>query len=441
MQVLAKGVVKVELGFKPGQGNSLNECISRNDCFGMLRLTLAIFVLIDHSWTLGFGEEGLGWLGIETGGQLNRLPTLGFLIISGYFISRSAGMLSVGRFLWHRGLRILPGLWVCLLVTAIVFAPIAAAREDISLSGQWFAADGPVTYVWVNAFASMNQFGISGLLENVPYSAGPGTGVFDGSLWSLKYEMLAYLAAVLLCGGLIFQQYRKAIALLAGVVFLTLAVWITYNTVRFGSWPYTIPGATPNLPLIGPINVNQAVSLGSAFLLGMCMNVFGHRIPIRWQWAVLAGVTLAVSVFTAAFPVVGVPAWAYLLMYLAVKVRPPLRDQWRQHDYSYGVFLYAFPVQQMLALWGFTWGGVWGYSLVAAVVTLIIAAGSWHLVEQPMTRFRSIGIRTIARPTVQMKQETDRSVMVVADVDLSSKAAMPETTISPRSSGSARHRL
>src|SRR4051812_12883386 len=152
----------------------------------------AFAVLVSHSFPLGYGRDDPG--GGLTHGQtaLGEIGILGFFTISGFLITRSAARFSLGRYLWHRGLRILPGLWVCLLVTAFVFAPMVALIERGSLAGFFGADGGPIGYVLNNCLVAIRQYGISGLLLETPYGHRTGTSVFDGSLWSLLYEVLCY---------------------------------------------------------------------------------------------------------------------------------------------------------------------------------------------------------------------------------------------------------
>ena len=60
------------------------------------------------------------------------------------------------------------------------------------------------------------------------------------------------------------------------------------------------------------------------------------------------------------------------------------------NDLSYGTYIYAFPVQQLLAVAGaHTVLGYWGFATVALLVTLVLAWLSWHLVEKPTLRLKS----------------------------------------------------
>src|SRR3954451_5058370 len=86
------------------------------NAIAFFRMVLAILVIASHSFALGgFGPDPFGRI---TEGQhnLGAIAVSLFFLLSGFLITRSVlRSRSVGRFLWHRFLRVFPGYWVCLL--------------------------------------------------------------------------------------------------------------------------------------------------------------------------------------------------------------------------------------------------------------------------------------------------------------------------------------
>ena len=356
----------------------------RDNSFGFLRLLFAFAVLVSHSLPLGFGRDdpGAGW----THGQaeLGEIGILGFFTISGFLITRSAARFGLWRYLWHRGLRILPGLWVCLLVTALLFGPVVALIERGSLAGYFTASDGPLGYLVKNFLVVIRQYGISGLLIDTPYGQRTGESVFDGSLWSLMYEVLCYF----LVGGLaligVFRRAKWLVIVLAGAGFALI--------VRdFVQAPH-IPGpqGTHSAFLgIGSLDTYSLIYLTYVFLLGALFELYRKVIVLNDGGALIAVLVLIGTLQFGGFDVLGYPAFAYLVLWLAVRLPPAFRRVGRVHDYSYGFYIYAFPVQQLFALIGVPDLGLFPYLLLSTLGTLVLAVPSWHLVERPAMQWKN----------------------------------------------------
>lgn len=155
-------------------------------------------------------------------------------------------------------------------------------------------------------------------------------------------------------------------------------------------------GAIGPFPLIGSFNGSSAIYLGFVFLLGMSARLCQDRLPIT-GWLAAAAV-LVVALGYGGFIAVGMPAFVYLVLYAASRLTGRSADVGRRRDYSYGVSLYGFPVQQMLALVGF--GGRYGvtaYILASVAGTMALAVPSWHLIERPANRLgRCVQPRPVA---------------------------------------------
>ena len=66
-------------------------------------------------------------------------------------------------------------------------------------------------------------------------------------------------------------------------------------------------------------------------------------------------------------------------------------------DYSYGTYIYAFPVQQALALSGVQEDGWTAYFAWSLVVTAALAFLSYRLVEAPCLRWKNINVGDLLR--------------------------------------------
>ncbi|MST32439.1 acyltransferase family protein [Acidimicrobiaceae bacterium USS-CC1] len=93
----------------------------RRNARDLLRLVLALLVVVSHALVLGRHRSEVLW----RCGTLGGIAVDVFFAISGYLIAASAAHDHVGRYLWQRFLRIFPGFWACLAVTAVVAGPVA----------------------------------------------------------------------------------------------------------------------------------------------------------------------------------------------------------------------------------------------------------------------------------------------------------------------------
>ncbi|GAB2766423.1 hypothetical protein GCM10027039_29370 [Terrabacter koreensis] len=175
----------------------------RDNALNAVRLLLAGFVVVDHSFKAATGESGpcpyLGAFAVDA-----------FFAISGYLIAGSRTRMGLRPFLWRRALRLLPGYWTVLLFTALLVAPISTT---ITRSGyDWTSAAG---YVVHNALLVTTQMGIAGTPSGVVYH-----GLWNVSVWSLLYEAAAYVVF----GGLIGMAWFRARAAVSVCALLLVGV-------------------------------------------------------------------------------------------------------------------------------------------------------------------------------------------------------------------------
>lgn len=332
----------------------------RNNSLNLIRLVLAFAVLVHHSWPLA-GVQGEPHFAGDT---LGGWAVAGFFGISGYLITSSRWSNSLGPYLVNRVARIMPAFWVCLIMMAAIFAPIGYFAANASLDGYATASHSPVNFLFSNAFLEMRFFDISGTPTGVPYEA-----AWNGSLWSLYYEFLCYLI---------------------------IAALGCFAFIRRSRWPLTIAfvlsvAAQANISRINRLtndnfDVVLMLKLLPFFLGGAVLFIWKDRIGFHWLPGV-ASFVLAILI-SSTVPGWGVQASAlfvtYGVIWLSTVLKQPLLIA--KNDISYGVYIYAFAVQQLLAVLGVHhWGLLW-FSVMAAIITVPLAAASWLFVERPVMR-------------------------------------------------------
>lgn len=354
----------------------------RDNAFNFIRLFFALAVLVGHAHVLGFGDSGDAFsIPIDLGG----LAIAGFFALSGFLITRSGRRTPFLRYWWHRILRIFPGFWVCLLVTAGVAGPLLWYHRHGSLQGYLATFDGPLGYIRQNVTTDQRQMSIGDTLAGAP------NGALNGSLWTLKYELVCYVLVAVLALIAVLRRARSVVLLMAAVGFGILCYDFVRSPREYGPLPDLIntPTGRITVPLGGTFILWYVVMLTTAFLLGAVAELYREHVPVN---DVLGAVSLVLVVVAIQqdLPVLGpaLLAYIYLLLWLGIRLPGVFRRVGRHNDYSYGVYIYAFLVQQMLAVFGVPRFGMLAYLGASVVVSLGVAMLSWHLVEKPALRLK-----------------------------------------------------
>ncbi|WP_260170588.1 acyltransferase family protein [Neomicrococcus aestuarii] len=339
---------------QPHLRKSLGEALSdRNNILNLVRLVLAASVIVAHAWPLtgSLVTPGLEFLGV--------IAVEGFFIISGYLIVASRMNSGFVSFIWKRIIRIMPGYWMVLLLIGFVFSPLASWMGNTALN-----VESSVNYVVSNWFLNIRQWGIEGTLESVPYP-----NAWNGSLWTLWYEFRAYLAiGIVLSVGWIRRKSSWGLPLM---FVLSVVVWALFR---------------------GPLEVSTnsylaVVRLGSYFLAGAAFYALRKVLPIRFSW-ILAAMLMYLALFQIGWnSFYGHIPLGYLLLAAGSLSWKNLTTK---NDLSYGVYIYAFPVQQLLVLGGSANLGLVSNILLTLLITLAMAWLSWVLVERPALRFKDL---------------------------------------------------
>jgi peptidoglycan/LPS O-acetylase OafA/YrhL len=330
-----------------------------------LRLVLAVAVIWSHSFALGVGSEDKEPISLLAAGQVNagNLAVFGFFALSGYLITDSwLRNPDPATFLKKRILRIYPGFLAATLCAAFFVVPLALHRPPGSLS----------VVPWRSVFAG--AFLLQGF--DVPNAfAGNALQAINGSLWSISYEFWCYIGVLIL--GMVGILSRSALPALV----LCLTVAANEYLVHSGWLP---GGKIFGLIFGAPFLWTRLLPY---FLGGMILRLLRSRLPLRGRTALLCIAVLCFLRFLPRGLNVGLPfLGTYALLTFALSPRGRLPDLSPFGDLSYGSYLYAFPIQQLVVM---SMGGhaaplaVFG---ISTPLTLCAAAVSWHLVEKPALR-------------------------------------------------------
>lgn len=343
--------VSMSMGCAEGSGPVAERLAGRDNALNALRLALATVVIVAHSYSLVHGPGGpLPYAG--------GFAVDGFFAISGFLIAGSRTRMAMLPYLWRRGLRLMPAYWTVLLFTAVVIAPISA-----KLTGRSIAWADAGKYVTWNSLLFTPVLGVSGTPHGVLYE-----GLWNGPLWTLSFEAGAYALF-----GLLIALPAFGVRAAASLV-LCLAV---VSVLQFGAG--VAPGFAPDL-----------ARLWGFFAAGVLMWMLRERMPSS-PWPAVAAVVVVGGVLATNYvlylAVAPVPL-AFALLWLAARL--PVRAGAR-NDISYGLYLFAYPLQQLMIIAGVAAAaGPLGFALLSVAMTVPVAWASWLAVERPSLRLRRL---------------------------------------------------
>lgn len=336
------------------------DCGDRN-AFDVVRLALATLVVLEHSYFLIDGTTDRDPLSVLSKGQTNsgQLAVYMFFSLSGFLVTNSLlQSSSVLHFIAKRVVRIVPGFLVSSALACLIVGPLTSV--DV---GQYFRSQN-----WRNIIVgalALKQVGVAGILEGNPLR------LVHGTLWTIKYEFDCYLLLALLGAvGLIGPNLRLP-------MFVALAAALAVAmTVRLPVVSYGIAALLISSPDRWP-------ELFPFFFVGSAFFLFREHIP-KSNVMLTASVAVIVTSF-----IVGGAYWALLfcgtygVLFVSLSLASQVKLFGRRVDLSYGVYLYGWPIQQMLLFYA-------GMKLsppelfgAALVLSCLIAWISWTIVERP----------------------------------------------------------
>jgi peptidoglycan/LPS O-acetylase OafA/YrhL len=279
-----------------------------------------------------------------------------FFVISGFLVSESFENAPLQTYFLNRALRILPGLWMCIAVSIV----IVSLNVPIDWGQFW---------PWLLAQMTVAQS------YNPPFLSTFGTGVLNGSLWTIPVEMQFYLLVPVL------YRFRLNLPVMIGIGILMYWVflyWIGHGTlftmVSLTSLPYVY------MFLVG-VFLQRNRPLVQKYLVG------------HWPWW-LAGyliielVTRQLGLYIAGNYLNPFSAITLACLVISLAHTKPVRIR---YDLSYGVYLYHTPILNLFIAHGRSTG----FGVVEIMgVTVALAWLSSVLIERPALRLK----RRIGRP-------------------------------------------
>jgi peptidoglycan/LPS O-acetylase OafA/YrhL len=351
---------------------------SRDNNFSLLRILFAVLVILSHSFDLldgnGANQPILRLFGTVTFGAIG---VDGFFIISGYLITQSYLGSSKLSYLAKRILRIYPGFIVAFFISAALCQ--LASHQSLLISPRYLTHN----------LANLLFLEGPDLPNPYPGSHFPAA---NGSMWTISYEFHCYLLVMLfgLCG--VWRRRWPVLALTAALAAAMILLPASAFPVYTEASEAAIGAGARLLQRLRDFTIGslaEDLRLLTMFLAGACAYQLRASIPYTPRLAIAAAAALALLLFFR--PIAG-PAFAifgaYLIFWFALHTKPlAISAYCDRTDLSYGIYLYAFPIQKILIA---VFPAITHFALFAVATLLAAAAGylSWTLVESPALRRR-----------------------------------------------------
>ena len=337
----------------------------KNNNFNLIRMLAALAVLFTHSFALSTGSSAAEPLRTTLGLTWGDIAVNIFFVTSGFLVT--ASLLTRNNaidFVWARVLRIYPALWFMLSLTVFGLGAFFTAYQF----NVYFGDRITWHYLLKNAIL------ISGVHYELPgvFQDTPTKGAVNGSLWTLVPEVRVYalLLAVWIAASFVRCHRLAALRLSIIAIVAISGAWYLYHGL------FEPRGSFPRLTFM--------------FFTGARLYVLRDKMELSRPlfWLLLATLWLSLISRTTFFFVFNA-ILGYILMYAAYAFGGSIRAFNRLGDYSYGVYIYAFPVQQSLVALVHEIS-VPELMVCSATITLALAVLSWHLVEK-----RALGLKTV----------------------------------------------
>ncbi|WP_025723439.1 acyltransferase family protein [Paenibacillus polymyxa] len=341
--------------------------IGKENNFDFMRLAAAVMVLLSHSYPIS-GNANEFFVKI-TNGQwpLGGLSVAIFFVISGFLISMSFNKTqSKFRFVFNRLLRVFPGLICAVLFSTFV---IGAIVTNNTLNDY---LTNPQTYDYLkSSFLFPVYYELPGVFTGNIY---PNS--VNGSLWTLPYEVLFY-ALVLIIGSIGWFSHKTRESI------LLLFVLVLYLNIFS-------PHIFDNYNFYG-ISMGSLNYLLGYFLAGTVIYCYRDQIIISRKLMLCSFIVILISFEFGGLKEVFMIFGSYLIICFAYSQKIKIYKINKYGDFTYGMYIYAFPVQQFVT-WIFGGGkmNTFFHFSISFIICLACSYLSWHLVEKKFLSLKSL---------------------------------------------------
>jgi len=276
-----------------------------------------------------------------------------FFAVSGFLVAGSALRLKrTATFLAFRAFRIFPALLVEVTLSALVLGPALTL-----LPIKAYFANGEF-YRYFGNILGLVTFTLPGVFVHNHWP-----NVVNANLWTLPSEFDCYfITALLMLSGLIYN--KKIFTMLFAAA--TLALIPLNIFTNFGVTDTTMaPVVIDYYFFVGVLFYHYRDQITFSRIAFGASCVFGYVLLLFHHTEFLAPLFVT-----------------YIILFIGMTRFPEL-PVLKTGDYSYGIYLYGFPITQgLVAIFPKLQGHGWPTLVISAVTTCLFAAFSWHVIEK-----------------------------------------------------------
>jgi len=326
--------------------------------FDVIRLLAAWMVLYSHSFALYDNSSEISLLSYDS---FSGMALNAFFVISGYLITGSyIRRANLYVFLFNRMLRLLPGLIVVILTSILLLGPILTNK---SIVDYFYDVN---TYKYLRGILIFPlKYSLPGVFENNPYP-----NIVNGSLWSLEIEVKCYIAV----GALgVMNLLRQNIVLVITGFCLIVYLILDYYAASFSKYIWIFKYG----------NLIHGFRWFLSFFLGASLYLLKDKIPYNYfTFFIVVILDLILWYLLPLGHYYHIVLMSYLTIYIGLH-SSFITKVLNGNDISYGVYIYAFPIQQIYMHYIGTKFGFVPFVALSTIISFFCGYISWIFVEKP----------------------------------------------------------
>lgn len=348
----------------------------KNNCFNLLSLMLSIIVIIFHSYYLYYGinTKKIDFITKNINGEtLGTICVVMFFIISGFLITNSIkNSKSIFTYVKKRIKRIAPPLLFCLSVSALIIAPICLKINFIQYIKN---PNNYIEYIIDNLFLVKNTiYNILDVFKENPY---PYT--INGSLWTLKHQVFMYVLIILIYIFFIKNEKHKKNYLFYYVIIMIMTILSYFNI--FDSFFIKAAEIFNNIGII--VEGKWLIKLICYFSSGVLLNIYSDKVPYKPLYVIIAFFILFFTRKSILFRFLCLLIIPYITIFIAC-----LNNKFKFWDISYYVYLWGFPIQQLIVNFLKNNISFIIYNIISLITILFISLITYYIFDYKRKKLR-----------------------------------------------------